>query len=71
MLQSLGRASSAFARLIVRQIAPSIPGFAERVSGPGIRVLDVVVGVGALAIAFAEQLPHADVVGLDVWDPRS
>ncbi len=69
VLQTLGRGSSAFASQIVHHIAPAIPGFAEAITDEGARVLDVGVGVGALAIEFARHLPSAHVVGLDVWHP--
>lgn len=69
VLQTLGRGSSAFAAIIVREIGPRLEGFAERLATEGTRVLDVGVGVGALAIAFAKELPKARVVGLDVWEP--
>lgn len=69
VLQTLGRGSSAFAAQIVHHIAPAIPGFAAALSGDQTRVLDVGVGVAALAIEFTRNLPNAHVLGLDVWPP--
>lgn len=69
VLQMLGRGSSAFASIVVGEIAPTIEAFASRLARDGLRVLDVGVGVAALSIAFANHLPTATVVGLDVWEP--
>lgn len=69
VLQSLGQASAAFAPYICGPLAEGLGDLHARLRAPGAAVLDVGVGVAALAVAFAQQLPQARVVGLDVWEP--
>lgn len=69
VLQSLGQASAAFAPYICGPLAVGLGDLAHRLVAPGAAVLDVGVGVAALAVAFARLLPEARVVGLDVWEP--
>ncbi|MFO0734674.1 MAG: class I SAM-dependent methyltransferase [Labilithrix sp.] len=68
MLRGQGRASAALAPLIRDVVAPQLPGLAERL-GANARILDVGVGVGALAIALARIFPASRIVGIDVWPP--
>lgn len=59
LLQAQGSASAVVARLV---------GEAGLVSD-GARILDVGTGVAGLAIAFAQRLPGAVVVGIEPWEP--
>jgi SAM-dependent methyltransferase len=68
LLTSLGEASAAFAPLIRDQLAPQLDGLADALARDA-TILDVGVGVGALAIAFARTFPTASVVGIDIWAP--
>jgi len=68
LLTSLGEASAAFAPLIRDQIAPQLEGLADALAGDA-TILDVGMGVGALAIAFTRAFPTASVVGIDIWEP--
>jgi SAM-dependent methyltransferase len=68
LLTSLGEASAAFAPLIRDGLAPQLDGLADALAHDP-TILDVGVGVGALAIAFARTFPTASVVGIDIWVP--
>lgn len=68
ILTSLGEASAAFAPLIRDQLAPQLDGLVDALAADA-TILDVGVGVGALAIAFAKTFPTASVVGIDIWEP--
>jgi len=68
VLQSLGQASASFAPLIRRVVAPQLEGCLDALNDNG-TILDVGVGVAALAIALADTFPAARIVGLDVWLP--
>lgn len=68
LLQSLGRNSAAFARVLRDVVAPRLPGLEEALAREGSAFLDVGVGVAALAIAMAEMHPSLRVVGIDPWD---
>ncbi|MDT0263353.1 SAM-dependent methyltransferase [Jatrophihabitans lederbergiae] len=63
-----GRASAATGRAIAKRIVPDLTGLLERLSRPGGRVLDVGTGVGALAIALVQELPHVRVTAIDILD---
>jgi methylase of polypeptide subunit release factors len=43
-------------------------GLAGRLAAPGARMLDVGTGVGAGAVAFAQQFPQVHVLGIDILD---
>jgi SAM-dependent methyltransferase len=68
LLMSLGQASAAFAPLIRDQLGPQLDGLTDALSNGG-EILDVGLGVAALAIAFARTFPASTVVGLDIWAP--
>jgi methylase of polypeptide subunit release factors len=68
VLQSLGQASAVFGPYICENLATRLEGLAGSLTRPGAVVLDVGVGVGSLAAAFAKSLPGARIVGLDVWE---
>jgi len=69
-LLAQGRASAQGAEAFLRIGLPAMPGLAEALGTAGARMLDVGVGVGALAVAYAQALPQVTVVGLDVL-PRA
>ncbi len=64
-----GRASALGGRMLATIAVGSLAGLAERFRDGG-RFLDVGTGVGDLGAAFADALPSANVVGLDVM-PRA
>jgi SAM-dependent methyltransferase len=64
-----GRSSAQAAPLFAQFVLPHLDGLAERFAAPGCRMLDVGVGTGALAAAYAETFPKLTVVGIDVM-PR-
>jgi SAM-dependent methyltransferase len=66
VLRNQGRASAATGRALAGRVVPALPGLAERLAGPGSRVLDVGTGVAALALSVAGAFPAAEVVGIDV-----
>jgi hypothetical protein len=68
LLTAQGQASAAFAPLIRDQLAPRLDGLLAALVTGG-EILDVGIGVAALAIAFARTFPACGVVGLDVWAP--
>ena len=68
VLQAQGDASSAFAPMFKANIAASMGDVAARLDRPGARLLDVGVGVGALAIAMCRAFPELGVVGLDPFE---
>jgi predicted O-methyltransferase YrrM len=61
-----GRASAQGARAFVDLIAPRLEGLTEALNQPGVKMLDVGTGIGALAVAYAELMPQLHVVGIDV-----
>ena len=65
-LLAQGRASARGAELFTRFVFPGLPGLTDALSRPGARMLDVGMGVAALAVAYAELWPGLTVVGLDV-----
>jgi SAM-dependent methyltransferase len=68
LLQAQGDASAMFAPMFKMNIVGMLGDLGARLDAPGARILDVGVGVGALAIAFARVFPQASVVGLDPYD---
>lgn len=71
VLLSQGRASAMTGRALATRLAPVLPGLAERLRAGGAgggRILDVGTGVAALALAVAQEFPHAEVVGIDVLE---
>lgn len=69
VLRAQGQASAVFAHYICATLSAQMPGLGDLLARPGARVLDVGVGVAALSMAFARELPDAHVVGIDVWEP--
>lgn len=63
-----GHASAQGARAFAEFVIPNFGDLGSRLAAAGARILDVGTGVGALAVAFAEQFPAAHVVGIDVSD---
>lgn len=68
VLRNQGRASAGTGRAIAGKVVPELPGLAERLEGPGARILDIGTGIAALALALAEAFPRAEVVGIDVME---
>ena len=68
VLLNQGRASAATGRALATKVVPQLPGLAARLAAPGSRVLDVGVGVAALAQALAREFPETHVVGIDVLE---
>lgn len=68
VLRAQGRASAAFAPLLRDTVVPRCDALAERLAAGG-DILDVGVGVGALAMELARVFPTARVKGIDVWEP--
>jgi SAM-dependent methyltransferase len=62
-----GRASALGGQMLATVAVAGIPGLSERFRCGG-RFLDVGTGVGELGAAFADALPDATVVGLDVLE---
>jgi hypothetical protein len=65
-----GRASAQGARPFKMFGLPMMAGLGEVMSGPSPVMLDVGVGVAALAVAYCEAFPTLRVVGIDVF-PRA
>lgn len=68
LLQAAGDVSATFPTVLQR-LLPRLEGVSERLGGAGARLLDVGVGVAALAIELARAWPVLSVVGIDVWGP--
>ena len=64
-LRAQGHASALAGQMLATVAVGTLPGLAGRFRTGG-RFLDVGTGVGALGAAFAETLPNAKVVGIDV-----
>ncbi len=69
VLESFGRTSAGFARVLKETVTPALGDLSDRLSADGAAFLDVGVGVARLAIAMAEQWPSLRVVGIDPWEP--
>jgi predicted O-methyltransferase YrrM len=67
-LLAQGRASAYGARAFAQMLLPAMGDLGSRLATPGARMLDVGVGVGAMAIAFARVFPQLHVLGIDVLD---
>ena len=65
-----GRASAQGAPLFKMLAVPMMAGLGELLAGPSPVMLDVGVGVAALAVAYCQVFPGLRVVGLDVF-PRA
>ncbi|HEY8077019.1 MAG TPA: class I SAM-dependent methyltransferase [Labilithrix sp.] len=65
LLQAQGDASSGLAGAFKMIIGPQLEGLAARLEQPGVRFLDVGVGVAALAIGMCRAFPTVSVVGVD------
>ena len=68
LLQAQGDASAGFAGVLKTAVVGMLGDLAARLEAPGARMLDVGVGVGALAIAMCRTYPALRVVGLDTFD---
>jgi 2-polyprenyl-3-methyl-5-hydroxy-6-metoxy-1,4-benzoquinol methylase len=68
ILQSIGEFSATFPQAL-KQTLPRLEGLAQRLESPDGALLDVGVGVGAMAIAMAREWPRLRVVGIDPWRP--
>ena len=64
-----GAASAQAAQAFKAFAVPMLDGLSDLLSGTSPKMLDVGVGVAAMAIAYCEALPGLQVVGLDVF-PR-
>lgn len=69
VLESFGRTSAGFARVLKERVAPELDGLSGRLEGADAAFLDVGVGVGGLSIAMAGLWPTLRVVGIDPWEP--
>lgn len=67
-LLAQGAASAQAAPAFAQFLLPVLEGLAERLASPGVRMLDVGTGVGALAVAYAEAFPALSVTGVDVME---
>ena len=63
-----GRGGARGAAPMVSHLLPALGDLAARLAAPGAQLLDVGTGVGALAVALAEQLPSVTVTGIDISD---
>jgi methylase of polypeptide subunit release factors len=54
--------------MFAKFMVPAMPDLAAKLNAPGGRMLDVGTGVAALAVAYAEEFPHLEVLGIDVMD---
>ncbi|MFN8187098.1 MAG: class I SAM-dependent methyltransferase [Gaiellales bacterium] len=68
LLESQGRSSAGFARVIRDVLAPTLPGLEATLGRPGATFVDVGVGVGGLAIEMCRVWPSLRVIGIDPWD---
>jgi hypothetical protein len=69
-LLAQGRASAQGAGPFKMFAVPMMDGLGELLSGPSPVMLDVGVGVGAMAVAWCETFPRLHIVGVDVF-PRA
>jgi hypothetical protein len=69
-LLSQGWASAQMAHAFTTFVVPMLDGLSELLSAPSPVMLDVGVGVAALAVAYCQAIPSLRVVGLDVF-PRA
>jgi hypothetical protein len=67
-LQAQGRASAQGAELFKQFLIPNVPGLEALLTGPSPVMLDVGVGVAAMAVAWCQAWPGLQIVGLDVFD---
>lgn len=66
-LLAQGRASAQGAQMFKAFAVPAMEGLGDLLSGPAPVMLDVGVGVAALAVAYCQAFPGLSVVGLDVF----
>ena len=66
VLLAHGRASARRAQEFTQVMLSNVEGLADRLAAPGARMLDVGVGVAAMAVYLCEEFPSLTVVGIDV-----
>lgn len=66
-LLAQGRASAGAGVLFRERVLPQLPDSERLLTGP-VRLLDVGVGVAAMAVALCQHMPQLSIVGLDVLD---
>lgn len=62
-----GRASAGVGAFFPERVLPQLPDSERLLTGP-VRLLDVGVGVAAMAVALCQHMPQLSIVGLDVLD---
>jgi hypothetical protein len=67
-LLAQGRASAQGAQMFKMFAVPMMPGMEGMLAGPSPVMLDVGVGVAAMAVAWCRTWPSLRIVGLDVFD---
>ena len=66
-LLAQGRASAQGAQPFKMFMVPMMAGLGELLAGPSPVMLDVGVGVGAMAVAWCQAFPELHIVGIDVF----
>jgi SAM-dependent methyltransferase len=63
---ALGRSSGMGGRVMMTEFVPHLGDLADRLAAPSAAALDVGVGVGEMAVAWAQTQPFLRVVGIDI-----